>query len=279
MNEPAAQPSRNGNAILEVEGVRKHFGGIHAVRGASFEVKRGSITALIGPNGAGKTTLFNIVTGFYRPDAGRIVYDGTSIFGKRPYSIARRGMVRTFQITKALAAMPVIDNMMLAAAEQPGEHLPTLILRPMAGRKREAAVREQAMRLLATFNLDSKADDYAGTLSGGQRKLLELARALMPEPRMVLLDEPMAGINPTLGRRLLEHMEELRERDGVTFLFVEHDMDVVMNHSDEVVVMGQGETILVGTPDEVRADQRVIDAYLGGGGSAETTEEGSADAR
>jgi neutral amino acid transport system ATP-binding protein len=260
-------------AILEVEAVYKSFGGIHAVRGAGFDVKRGSITALIGPNGAGKTTLFNIVTGFYKPDAGRIEYDGESIFRARPYAVARKGMVRTFQITKALAAMPVIDNMMLGAADQPGEHLPTLLARPLAGRKREAEVREQAMELLATFNLDKKADDYAGTLSGGQRKLLELARALMPRPRMVLLDEPMAGINPTLGRRLLEHMEQLRADDGVTFLFVEHDMDVVMNHSDEVVVMGQGQTILVGTPDEVRSDQRVIDAYLGGGSEASADEE------
>ncbi len=261
-----------GTAMLEVEGVRKTFGGIQAVRDASFSVKRGSITSLIGPNGAGKTTLFNIVTGFYRPDAGQITLDGESIYGKAPYAIARLGMVRTFQITKALAAMPVIDNMMLAGADQPGEHLLTLLTRPVASRRREDEVREQAMELLATFNLDKKADDYAGTLSGGQRKLLELARALMPKPRMVLLDEPMAGINPTLGRRLLAHMEELRG-GGVTFLFVEHDMDVVMNHSDEVVVMGQGETILVGTPDEVRSDQRVIDAYLGGAAGATESEE------
>jgi neutral amino acid transport system ATP-binding protein len=266
----AGAPAKD--AILEVESVYKSFGGIHAVRGAGFDVQRGSITALIGPNGAGKTTLFNIVTGFYKPDSGRIVYDGESIFRARPYVVARKGMVRTFQITKALAAMSVLDNMMLGAANQPGEHLPTLLARPLAGRKREAEVREQAMGLLSTFNLDKKADDYAGTLSGGQRKLLELARALMPEPRMVLLDEPMAGINPTLGRRLLEHMEQLRADDGVTFLFVEHDMDVVMNHSDEVVVMGQGETILVGTPDEVRSDQRVIDAYLGGGSGASADE-------
>ena len=230
--------------MLEVEGVYKHFGGIHAVRGASFDVKRGSITALIGPNGAGKTTLFNIVTGFYRPDAGRIVYDGKSIFGARPYAIARRGMVRTFQITKALAAMPVIDNMMLAAADQPGEHLPTLLGRPLAGRKREAEVREQAMELLATFNLDKKADDYAGTLSGGQRKLLELARALMPRAadgparRADGGDQPDARTAPARA-----HGASCARNDGVTFLFVEHDMDVVMNHSDEVVVMGQGETI------------------------------------
>jgi branched-chain amino acid transport system ATP-binding protein len=261
--------------MLEVEGVVKHFGGIQAVSGASFAVRKGSITSLIGPNGAGKTTLFNVVTGFYRPDGGRIVYDGASIYGKRPDQIARMGMVRTFQITKALAAMTVLDNMMLAGADQPGEHLPKLLARPVAGHRREQEVRERAMELLATFSLDGKAGDYAGTLSGGQRKLLELARALMPAPRMVLLDEPMAGINPTLGRRLLQHMEELRA-EGVTFLFVEHDMDVVMNHSDEVIVMGQGRTILVGTPAEVRADQRVIDAYLGG--SAPPGPEGGSDA-
>jgi len=249
--------------ILEMRDVWKHFGGIHAVAGATFSIPQGSITALIGPNGAGKTTLFNVVTGFYRADRGAIVYDGDSVFGKSPHAIARLGMVRTFQITKALAAMPVIDNMMLAAPGQPGERLPLLIARPMASRRREAEVREQALELLSTFDLDRKADDYAGTLSGGQRKLLELARALMARPRMVLLDEPMAGINPTLGRRLLEHMQDLRANQGVTFLFVEHDMDVVMNHSDEIVVMAQGKVIVQGPPDEVRSDQRVIDAYLG----------------
>jgi neutral amino acid transport system ATP-binding protein len=252
--------------ILEIADVWKHFGGIHAVAGATFSVPRGSITALIGPNGAGKTTLFNVVTGFYRPDRGAIGYEGRSIFGKRPHAIARLGMVRTFQITKALAAMPVLDNMMLAAPRQPGEALPTLVGRPLASHNRETEVRARALELLETFDLHTKADDYAGTLSGGQRKLLELARALMTEPRMVLLDEPMAGINPTLGRRLLDHMHELREHSGVTFLFIEHDMDVVMNHADEVVVMAQGDVIVKGPPDEVREDERVIEAYLGGGG-------------
>jgi neutral amino acid transport system ATP-binding protein len=253
--------------ILEIADVWKHFGGIHAVAGASFSVPRGSITALIGPNGAGKTTLFNVVTGFYRPDRGSIVYEGRSIFGKRAHAIARQGMVRTFQITKALAAMPVLDNMMLAASNQPGEHLPGLLARPAAALRREGEVRERALELLETFDLHTKADEYAGTLSGGQRKLLELARALMAEPRTVLLDEPMAGINPTLGRRLLDHMHELRESHDVTFLFIEHDMDVVMNHADEVVVMAQGDVIVKGPPHEVRSDQRVIDAYLGGGGA------------
>jgi neutral amino acid transport system ATP-binding protein len=260
-------PDGGTEAILEIENVFKHFGGIRAVNGASFSVPKGSITALIGPNGAGKTTLFNIVTGFYRPDSGTILYEGKSIFGKHPYAIARRGMVRTFQITKALSAMPVIDNMMLAARRQPGESLGGLIAKRRANHRREKEVYERAQGLLDTFNLTKKQDDYAGTLSGGQRKLLELARALMAEPRMVLLDEPMAGINPTLGRRLLDHMHDLRENQGVTFVFIEHDMEVVMNHSDEVVVMAQGETIVKGLPEDVRSDQRVIDAYLGGGGS------------
>ena len=220
---------------------------------------------MIGPNGAGKTTLFNLVTGFYKPDAGSITYEDRSIFRKAPYTIARLGMVRTFQITKALAAMPVIDNMLLATSHHPGEHLPTLFGRPLASRAREKDAEERAHALLETFNLHTKTDDYAGTLSGGQRKLLELARALMTQPRMVLLDEPMAGINPTLGRRLLEHMERLRTEEGVTFLFVEHDMDVVMNHSDEVVVMALGKVIAHGPPAEIRADQKVIDAYLGMG--------------
>ena len=251
-------------AILEVEGVRKSFGGIHAVDGATLDVARGSITALIGPNGAGKTTLFNVITGFLRADGGRIAYDGRSIFRTPPHAIARRGMVRTFQITKALAAMPVIDNMMLAAPSQPGERLANLLLRPRASRARELEVRESALDLLDVFGLADQADEYAGTLSGGQRKLLEFARALMVEPRFLLLDEPMAGINPTLGARLLEHMRDLRARRNVTFLFIEHDLEVVMRHSDRVIVMAQGEVIADGEPEAVRRDQRVIDAYLGG---------------
>jgi branched-chain amino acid transport system ATP-binding protein len=173
-------------------------------------------------------------------------------------------MVRTFQITKALAAMPVIDNMMLAAPDQPGEKLRNVIFRPAKSRAREKEVRDEAMELLEVFNLTKLADAYAGTLSGGQRKLLELARALMARPRFLLLDEPMAGINPTLGRRLLDHMQRLRREDGVTFLFVEHDMEVVMNHSDRVIVMAEGRVIADGEPHEVRSDQAVIDAYLGG---------------
>jgi neutral amino acid transport system ATP-binding protein len=255
--------TENGK-ILTAEGVVKRFGGIHAVDGATLDVGTGSITALIGPNGAGKTTLFNVLTGFYSSDGGEVSFAGNSIGGRSPHSIARLGMVRTFQITKALSRMPVIDNMMLAAPDQPGERLSTVVFRPASWRRRETEVREQAIELLEVFNLHEKANDYAGTLSGGQRKLLELARALMTRPRLLMLDEPMAGINPTLGRRLLDHMERLRREENVTFLFIEHDMEVVMNHSDRVIVMAEGKVIADGEPHEVRSDKSVIDAYLGG---------------
>jgi len=262
--------------IFEAEGVVKRFGGIRAVNQASMTVEKGSITALIGPNGAGKTTFFNVITGFYKPDGGRASFDGRAVLGKPSYSIARLGMVRTFQITKALAAMPVIDNMLLAAPDQPGEHLQNVIFKPRSWRAREREAHQQAEELLDVFNLTRLRDHYAGTLSGGQRKLLELARALMTKPRFLLLDEPMAGINPTLGKRLLDHMQRLRAEDGVTFLFVEHDMEVVMNHSDRVVVMAEGRVIASGPPEEMRRDQAVIDAYLGGSVEPPATNGGAA---
>lgn len=254
----------NSRALLEVDDVVKRFGGVRALDGAGFDVGEGSITALIGPNGAGKTTLFNAVTGFQRVDSGAARLGGEEILHLPAYAIARRGMVRTFQITRALAAMPVIDNMMLAAHDQPGERFRNLILRPGAVRRHEREVRARAEDLLEVFDLGASAAAYAGTLSGGQRKLLELARALMTEPRLLLLDEPMAGINPTLGRRLLDHMHRLRRERGMTFLFVEHDMEVVMNHSDRVIVMAEGRVIAEGEPRQVRENPAVFDAYLGG---------------
>jgi neutral amino acid transport system ATP-binding protein len=253
------------SSILEVREVVKRFGGIGAIDGATLDVKEGSITALIGPNGAGKTTLFNVVTGFYSGERGFVSFQGRSILGRPPYAIARLGMVRTFQITKALARMPVIDNMMLAAKDQPGESLRNVLFRPRKVRYHERGVRRQALELLEVFDLNGLANEYAGTLSGGQRKLLELARALMTSPQLLLLDEPMAGINPVLGARLLDHMQRLRAERGVTFLFIEHDMEVVMGHSDRVIVMAEGRVIADDSPEEVRKNQRVIDAYLGSG--------------
>jgi branched-chain amino acid transport system ATP-binding protein len=268
---PAVSASKG--TIFEAERVVKRFGGIRAVNGATLAVRDGSITALIGPNGAGKTTFFNVITGFYRPDGGSASFGGREVLGRSPYAIARLGMVRTFQITKALARMPVIDNMMLGASDQPGERLLNAVFRPGATRRREEEVREQAMELLEIFDLARLADHYAGTLSGGQRKLLELARALMTRPRFLLLDEPMAGINPTLGRRLLDHIQRLRAEQEVTFLFIEHDMDVVMRHADRVIVMAEGRVIAEGQPEEVRRDQAVIDAYLGSGPPSDDGEE------
>jgi branched-chain amino acid transport system ATP-binding protein len=257
--------SSNGGPLLEVRDVVKRFGGIRAVDGASFEVQPRTVTALIGPNGAGKTTLFNVITGFYPGDRGSVRFRGQEILRRPPHVIARLGVVRTFQITKALARMPVIDNMMLAAPDQPGERLLNVVARPNVSRRREAQVRERALEMLELFDLIDLADAYAGTLSGGQRKLLEFARALMAEPQLLMLDEPMAGINPVLGRTLLDHMQRFRAERGMTFLLIEHDMEVVMSHSERVIVMAEGRVIADGPPDEVRRDARVIDAYLGGG--------------
>jgi branched-chain amino acid transport system ATP-binding protein len=241
--------------------VSKRFAGLLAVDRATFEVAPRTITTLIGPNGAGKSTLFNVLTGFERSDGGEVLFAGDPIQGRAPHTIARLGMVRTFQLTKALAVMSVLDNMLLAAPS-PGERLVFAPLRPV-WRRTERESRDRAFALLESFGLGAKARDYAGTLSGGQRKLLELARALMLRPRMLLLDEPLAGVNRTLGRALLAQIERLRAEEGLSVLLVEHDMDVVMRHSDRVVVMGEGQVIMTGTPEEVRRDPRVIEAYLG----------------
>lgn len=250
--------------LLAVADVSKSYGGLRAVAGASFTVAAGSLTALIGPNGAGKTTMFDLISGFASADAGAIRLQGRRIDGLKPHVVARLGLVRTFQLTCVFAGLTVLDNMLLANPRQPGEKLPGLLLRSRQARDAERAAKARALDLLDIFGLQAKAGDYAGTLSGGQRKLLEAARTLMTDPKLVLLDEPMAGVNRTLGQRLLDHVEGLRHTRGITFLFVEHDMDVVMTRADRVIVMAQGSVIADGTPDAIRADTRVIDAYLGG---------------
>ena len=249
--------------LLEIEGLVRRFGGVRAVDGASFVVDEGSITSLIGPNGAGKSTLFNVVSGFLRADAGSVLLEGRRIDRRPPHAIARAGLVRTFQTARALGRMTVRDNMLLAAGRHPGERLPQTILRPRRVRRREREAATRADELLALVRLDGQANALAATLSGGQRKLLDFARALMTAPRLLLLDEPTAGVNPTLRDQLLEHVLELRDHDGVTFLVVEHDLELVMRVSDTVVVMNEGRVIARGAPPAVRDDPRVVDAYLG----------------
>ncbi len=247
--------------ILVADSVTRHFGGIAAVDVAHLEVQRNAITALIGPNGAGKTTLFNLITGFDRPSSGRWTFEGRSLAGVAAARVARSGMVRTFQLTKALNRMTVIENMRLGATRQPGENMFAALVPPL-WQPREREITAQAEELLARFKLLDKRDDFAGSLSGGQRKLLEMARALMSKPTMIMLDEPMAGVNPALTQSLLGHIQALRD-DGTTVLFVEHDMHMVRHISDWVVVMAEGAIVAEGPPDSVMKDPAVIDAYLG----------------
>ncbi|WP_248906048.1 ABC transporter ATP-binding protein [Halocatena marina] len=317
-------------ALLNVDELRKSFGGVTAVDGASFDVEEGTVTGLIGPNGAGKTTTFNLISGFYEPDGGVISYRGTDTqeimqpsseekniwygasgmtFGgialsgaayyglatpmlagatavgagigaavyagqerykeasehtyTRPFRLANEGLVRTFQITRELKGMTVLENLMLAKKEQSGENLLNAWFRQGAVAKEESDLQQETYQMLEFLEIDHLANEEAGNLSGGQRKLVELGRVLMMEPDLILLDEPVAGVNPTLTQKLIKRIRDLRA-DGYTFLIVEHDMEVIMNLSDTVIVMSEGKKLMQGSPDEVQSDERVIDAYLGG---------------
>ncbi len=267
LHEPGSSKS---DPILVADNVRRTFGGLTAVDVQHVEIQRGVITALIGPNGAGKTTFFNLLTGFDRTDDGAWSFNGKSLQGVAAYRVARMGMVRTFQLTKVLSKLTVLENMRTGATGQKGETLLRAMFAPL-WRDQEEQITQRAEALLKRFLLDAKIDDFAGSLSGGQRKLLEMARALMAEPEMVMLDEPMAGVNPALKQSLLGHVKSLRD-EGRTVLFVEHDMDMVRDISDWVIVMAQGKIIAEGPPDSVMGDQRVIDAYLGSHHDEDLTE-------
>ncbi|MBT1179892.1 ABC transporter ATP-binding protein [Bifidobacterium vespertilionis] len=247
--------------ILVADHVVRRFGGMTAVDVDHFEIERHGITALIGPNGAGKTTFFNLMTGFDTPDSGTWRFDGKDLAHVHPEQVARMGMVRTFQLTKVMSRLTVLDNMLLGAPVQPGEGMVQSLF-PSLWRKQERANIEKAEALLERFLLIKKKDDFAGSLSGGQRKLLEMARALMSDPQLVMLDEPMAGVNPALKQSLLDHIMALRE-EGTTVLFVEHDINMVRHIADWVTVMAEGRIVAEGQPKTVMSAPAVIDAYLG----------------
>ncbi len=257
-HEPGASKP---DPIVVADGIVRQFGGLTAVDVQHVEIQRGVITALIGPNGAGKTTFFNLLTGFDRPNEGTWSFNGTSLNKVPAYKVSRMGMVRTFQLTKVLSKLTVIENMRVGATGQKGESLLQAMF-SFLWRDQEQANTERADALLERFLLIKKREDFAGSLSGGQRKLLEMARALMADPELVMLDEPMAGVNPALKQSLLGHVKALRD-EGRTVLFVEHDMDMVRDISDWVIVMAQGQIVAEGPPDSVMSDPRVIDAYLG----------------
>jgi branched-chain amino acid transport system ATP-binding protein len=263
--QPVPDQSTESSAnILEVKQVTRSFDGLKAVDNCSLSVRRGTITGLIGPNGAGKTTLFNLITGFLKPSSGEISFAGERIDTLPPHEIFHSGLVRTFQIPRALGSMTVLENLMLVPAQQIGERLWASWLLPGRIGQQETTILHQAISVLEYVDLIRLRDEYASNLSGGQKKLLELARALMADPTMILLDEPGAGVNRVLLRRLVSHIEQLCFERGITFFIIEHDMDLVARLCDPVIVMSEGRTIAEGSPEEVSSNQRVLEAYLGG---------------
>jgi branched-chain amino acid transport system ATP-binding protein len=277
LQQVSSQPGvAKPDPILVVDDMRRAFGGLVAVDVQHLEVQRGAITGLIGPNGAGKTTFFNLLTGFDKPDKGRVKFNETSTIGKSAHRLARSGMVRTFQLTKSLTKLSVMENMKLGAQGQRGENFLRSLVPPI-WISQERELEKRALDLLVRFKLDHLQDEYAGTLSGGQRKLLEMARALMSEPELIMLDEPMAGVNPALTQTLLGHVKDLAAH-GITVVFVEHDMDVVRDISDWVVVMAEGTILAEGRHHEITSNPVVIDAYLGSHHDAPLTLEEEAEA-
>jgi len=252
------------NEVLSAISVCKGFGGILALDHCSIRVEEGTIVGLIGPNGAGKSTLFDVISGFLPPDAGSIVFSGREILGLPAHKIARLGLVRTFQIPRSLMRMTVLENMMLGAQGQAGERLCNPLIRRHKVMAQETEIREKAEGILEFFDLGRMRDEYAGSLSGGQKKMLEMARALMADPRLLLLDEPFAGVNPALADRLIERIRILKEK-GLSIIIIEHAIPYVLALSDELYVLNKGRVLASGRPDAVISDRRVFEAYLGEG--------------
>jgi ABC-type branched-subunit amino acid transport system ATPase component len=255
-------PRSGSPALLEISGLRRSFYGVAALNGVDLKVAPQSITGLIGPNGAGKTTLFNCVSGLIPPHGGTIVFDGVEITGWRPDRITRRGLVRTFQIARGFPRLSVMENLLLYGADQPGERIVPAVLRSPAAKRREEALRGRARAIAARLNLGPVLDNPAAALSGGQKKLLEIGRALMTDPKLILLDEPIAGINPTLAEEIADHLKALC-REGLGFLIIEHHMDMIARLCDPVIVMAEGRTLAEGSFAAIRANEEVQEAYMG----------------
>jgi branched-chain amino acid transport system ATP-binding protein len=250
--------------ILSVRQAKKAFGGLLAVAGCSLTVNRGTIVGLIGPNGAGKSTLFDLISGFVRADGGSIAFRGQEIVGLPAYQIARLGLVRTFQIPRALMRMTVLENLMLGALYQTGESVAGALLKRQAVRIEEQKIEKKAEDILKFFDLLRMKDEHAGSLSGGQKKMLGMARALMVDPILLLLDEPFSGVNPSLAEKLIDRIKILKE-EGLTIMVIEHSIPHIMALSDELYVLNKGAVLAQGRPDEVISDKRVLEAYLGAG--------------
>ena len=256
------QKNLSAESLLQATKLSKSFGGIKAVNNAHIEVNYGSITGLIGPNGAGKTTLFNLLSNFIQPDSGTILFDNQPIHHLPSHKIATRGFIRTFQVARVLSRLSVLENMLLATPNQTGENFFRVWFQQSKLRTEEKENKERAMNILESVGLATKAHDYAGALSGGQRKLLEMARTLMTNPKLILLDEPAAGVNPTLINQICEHIVNWNQQ-GIAFLVIEHNMDVIMSLCDRVWVLAEGTNLAEGTPEEIQNNESVLEAYLG----------------
>lgn len=259
---------KTNSSMLSVRDVRKYFGGIKAVDGISAEVAPNRITGLIGPNGAGKTTLFNVISGFYKPDEGEIYFKGERIDGLSMHETFQKGLCRTFQISRELKLMTVLENLMLVPPDQRGENLLKTWFLSRGVKQQESEIKDRALQALERVDLLHLKDEYAGTLSGGQKRMLELARAMMADPDLILFDEPGAGVNPAERMELAEKIKRLVSEEGITVFLIGHEMDFVMSICDPIIVMNRGKKLTEGSPDEVSNDPRVLEVYLGTEGAA-----------
>mgnify|MGYP000277158776 CR=1 FL=1 len=257
-------PEGEESPVLQIENLRKSFGGLTVADDVTLSVERGTITGLIGPNGAGKSTLFNLISGFYEPDGGRVTVAGTDVTGMAPHRVADHGLIRTFQTPRKLEGMTVREAMLVGPQDQPGESFHKLFTAPSAVGEAESTNLADVERILADFEIDHLATQPATSISGGQMKLVELARAMLADPDVLLLDEPVAGVNPTLANDLRDQIRRLHDQ-GTTFFIIEHDMDFLMDLADPVVVLHQGRVLAEGSPEAIRSDDAVVEAYLGGG--------------